>query len=164
MGLNRLSRPNRVEDLVDDEKGDAESAESPQSRRVVVIGSVNSGDQQNKNCQMRESLGVLSGVDRAHAKGKESSENSGYSWVGSTADRWRGWGDLPSCRRGTGPGNLRPWNECARSKCARNESRRSRGNAFHFRSQTVLAIDHAPHGTCTDRAQCLSASAAIGHC
>src|ERR1019366_8916027 len=119
---------------------------------VSTVAGVRPGDEQNKNGKMRQSLGVLSRVHGTDAEGEESGQNSGYGRVGTAAAsrrrrRWRN----PTLRR-------------RRRDHARNESGRGWGHsAFHPRCEAFLAIDDAPHGTRTVRAQCLSASAAIGH-
>src|ERR1035437_8787377 len=115
----------------------------------MTSGSVDARYQHTKDPQMRQSLGVLPGVNRAHAEREKSSKHSGHRRVGAAASRLRWWRRHRPRRRG---------------KCPGNKSRLPRRNAFHLRSQAVLAIDYAPHRTCTVRAQCLPASAAIGHC
>ena len=148
-GLYGARRAHRIDNLVNVEEADGDAADNAQSFAVPAVASANPSNQHTKDPQMRQSLGVLPGVNRAHAEGEKSSKNSGHRRVGAAASRLRWWRRHRPRRRGKRSGN---------------KSRRPRRNAFHLRSQAVLAIDHAPHRTCTVRAQCLPASAAIGHC
>src|SRR4029077_20483412 len=89
--LDRLCRTHRINNLVDPKEGDAQSAEDTQSRGVIAVGSIGPRDEQNKNGQMRQSLGILPGVHSPHAEGKESGKNSRHGRIGSTAasrSRW----------------------------------------------------------------------------
>src|ERR1700674_722561 len=156
--LDRSCRTHRINNLVDPKEGYANSAEGAQSRGVIAVGGVGPGDEQNKNGQMRQSLRILAGVHSTHAERKKSGENSRHSRIGSTAAsrRRRRWRDVSRCSRRGRCGGI----------AAGDESSRARRSASHLHpcSQAVLTIDHATHGTCTVRAQCLPASAAIGHC
>jgi hypothetical protein len=67
--LNRLRRAHRINNLVDDEERDAESAEDAQSPEWSLSAAL-PGDEQNKDGQMCQPLGILPGVNRAHAEGK----------------------------------------------------------------------------------------------
>src|ERR1035438_4820266 len=147
--LNRLCRAHRINDLVHVKEGDAEAADNAQSLAMSMAAGARPGNQQGHDRQMRQSLGILAGVDSTHAEGTESGKNSCHRRIGPAArSKSTDWAHARHYRRHR----------------ARSKSRRARGNAFHLRAQAVLAVDDAPHGTCTIRAQCLSACAAIGHC
>ena len=83
--LNCLCRAHRINDLVYVKEGNAEAADNAQSFAMSAVAGVSPGDEQNKSRQMRQSLGILPGVNRAYAEGKESGENSSDRRVRSTA-------------------------------------------------------------------------------
>src|ERR1035441_2924076 len=94
--LDRLCRTHRIDDLVDVKKGDAEAADNAQSFAMSVVARAGPGDEQSEDGQVRQSFGVLPGVDGAHAKGEESGEDSGHRRVrAAAASRRRRRGNLP---------------------------------------------------------------------
>jgi hypothetical protein len=66
-----VSSADRVDDLVDVEKRDADAEQGVPTSSVV-----RAEDKQAEDEQVRQSLGVLRAVDGADAKGKESSKNA----------------------------------------------------------------------------------------
>src|SRR6476660_9316081 len=126
-----------VDNLVEVESRDSEAADHAQG----LASAARPQDQQGEDDEMSQAFGVLPGVNRAHAEGKKSSENSGQSRIGARA-------------RG---GNR------ARSDKAWGGRRHRRLNPFESRRQAGLAVNHSMHGARAGRTQRFPASTAKRH-
>ena len=70
--LQSASGAHGIDDLVDVEKGDAESKDE-----VQTAGVIGTKDEQSKDEQVGQSFGVLRAVNGTDAKGKKSGQNAG---------------------------------------------------------------------------------------
>src|SRR5215469_284127 len=149
--LDGVRRAHRIDDLVDVEKSDTECEQHGQA----IADGAHAPDQHGHDHQVRESLGVLAGIDGTDAEGKESGEDSSQRGIGPGAG---------VSRYGHSSGSDRSHGCDRHHRRRRNDAGGGRNHSRQALGQAIFAEDSASHLAGAGGAQRLSAGAAIGHC